>query len=85
MLQVTITLLYCIFTIYMCCNTLIQFTTYICGYTLIWGCRGCDCMVVGFITTYICNQCLSPLQLWVRILLRRSVLDTTLCDEVCQW
>jgi len=23
--------------------------------------------------------------LWVRILLRRGVLDTTLCDKVCQW
>jgi hypothetical protein len=40
-----------------------------------------DHMVVGF----ICNQCLSPLTLWVRIPLRRGVLDTTLCDKVCQW
>jgi hypothetical protein len=32
---------------------------------------------------YLCNQCLSPLRLWVRILFRRGVLDTTLC--VCQW
>jgi hypothetical protein len=39
-----------------------------------------DHMVVGF----ICNQCLSPLTLWVRIPLRRGVLDTTLCDKVCQ-
>jgi hypothetical protein len=44
-----------------------------------------DCMVVGFITTYICNQCLSPLTLWVRIPLRRAALYTTLCDKVCQW
>jgi len=29
--------------------------------------------------------CLSPLALWVRIPLRRGVLDTTLCDKVCQW
>jgi hypothetical protein len=28
---------------------------------------------------YLCNQCLSPLKLW------RGVLDTTLCDKVCQW
>ena len=35
------------------------------------------------IYNYLCNQCLSPLTLWVRILFRRSVLDTTLC--VCQW
>ena len=31
-----------------------------------------------------CNQCLSPLTLWVRTPLRRGVLDT-LCDKVCQW
>ena len=37
--------------------------------------RGRDRTVVGFI---ICNQWLSPLTLWV-------VLDTTLCDKVCQW
>jgi hypothetical protein len=30
-------------------------------------------------------QCLSPLKLWVRILQRQGVLDTTLCDKVCQW
>jgi hypothetical protein len=34
---------------------------------------------------YLCNQCLSPLTLWVRIPLRRGVLDTTLYDTVCQW
>jgi len=32
-----------------------------------------------------CNQCLSPLTLRVRIPLSRGVLDTTLCDIVCQW
>jgi hypothetical protein len=32
---------------------------------------------------YLCNHCLSPLMLWVRI----SIVDrcTTLCDQVCQW
>jgi hypothetical protein len=30
---------------------------------------------------YLCNQCLSPLTLWVWILLRQGVLDTTLCDS----
>ena len=41
--------------------------------------RGCrDHMVV-------CNQCLSPLTLRVWIPLGPCVLDTTLCDEVCQW
>ena len=34
---------------------------------------------------YLSNQCLSPLTLWVWILLSRGVFDTTLCDEVCQW
>jgi len=33
------------------------------------GCRGRDRMVVWFIATYICNQCLSPLTLWIWILL----------------
>ena len=39
----------------------------------------------SWIYNYLCNQCLLPLTLWVRIPLRRGVLDTTLCDEVCQW
>jgi hypothetical protein len=32
-----------------------------------------------------CNQFLPPLTLWIRIPLRRGVLDSTLCDKVCQW
>jgi len=39
----------------------------------------------SWIYTYLCNQCLSPLKLWVWILFRQSVLDTTLCDKACQW
>ena len=39
----------------------------------------------SWIYNYLCNQCLSPLKLWVRIPLRQDVLNTTLCDEVCQW
>jgi hypothetical protein len=39
----------------------------------------------NWIYNYLCNQCLSPLTLWVLILLRRGVLNTTLCDKVCQW
>ena len=39
----------------------------------------------SWIYNYLCNQCLSPLKLWVRIPLRRGVLDTTLYDKVCQW
>jgi hypothetical protein len=33
----------------------------------------------------MCNWFLSSLKLWIRIPLRRGVLDTTLCDKVCQW
>ena len=36
----------------------------------------------SWIYNYLCNQCL---MLCVRIPLRRGVLDTTLCDKVCQW
>ena len=39
----------------------------------------------NWISNYLCNQCLSQLMLWVRIQLRQGVLDTTLCDKVCQW
>ena len=38
-----------------------------------------------WIYNYLYSQCLSPLALWVRILLRRGVLNTTLYDKVCQW
>ena len=49
------------------------------------GRRGRDRMVVEFTTTYVCNRCISPLTLWVRIPIRRGLLDTTLCNKVCQW
>ena len=39
----------------------------------------------SWIYNYLCNQCLSPLTLWVWIPLRQVVLKTTLCDKVCQW
>ena len=35
--------------------------------------------------SYLWNQCLWLLTLRVRIPLRWGVLDTTLCDKVCQW
>jgi hypothetical protein len=41
----------------------------------------------SWIYNYICNQYLTPLMalmLRVRTPLRRGVLDTTLCDKVCQ-
>ena len=37
------------------------------------------------IYNYLCNRCLSPLMLWVWILLMQGVLDTALCYKVCQW
>jgi hypothetical protein len=37
----------------------------------------------SWIYDYLCNQCLSPLMLWVRISIRTRC--TTLCDKVCQW
>jgi len=37
----------------------------------------------SWIYYYLCNQCLSPLKLWVRItLLGQGVLDTTICDKI---
>jgi hypothetical protein len=38
-----------------------------------------------WIYNYLCKKCISPLTLWARTPLRRGVLDTTLCDKVCQW
>ena len=37
----------------------------------------------SWIYNYLCNQCLSPLMLWVRISNRAR--GTTLCDKVCLW
>jgi hypothetical protein len=36
----------------------------------------------SWIYNYICNQCLSPLMLWVRIAIRS--MRTTLCGKVCR-
>jgi hypothetical protein len=44
-----------------------------------------SCLHGSWIHNYLCNQCLSPLMLWVLIPIRRGVLDTTLCDKGCQW
>ena len=50
----------------------------------LWGRRGRDRMVVGFtttcaISTYHNYSCEFEARTW------QSVLDTTLCDKVCQW
>jgi hypothetical protein len=39
----------------------------------------------SWIYNYLCNQWLSQLTLWVKILLGQGVHDTTLCDKVCLW
>ena len=38
----------------------------------------------SWIYNYLCNQCLTPITLWVRITLRWGVLNTV-CDKICQW
>jgi len=38
----------------------------------------------SMIYNYLCNQCLSLLMFWVRIPLKRGVLETKLCNKVCQ-
>ena len=37
----------------------------------------------SWIYNYLCNNCISPLMLWVRITIRTRC--TTLCNKVCQW
>ena len=37
----------------------------------------------SWIYNHLCNQCLSPVMVWVRISIRARC--TTLCDKVCQW
>jgi hypothetical protein len=44
-----------------------------------------DFFSILWINYYLCNQCLSPLKLWVRTLLMARLIVTTLCDKVCQW
>ena len=45
--------------------------------------HGHDCMVVGFTTTYAIS--VSPLKCVSSNPAQGGVLDTTLCDKVCQW
>ena len=37
-------------------------------------------VLIIWIYNYLCNQCRSPLKLWVRIPLSRGILYTTVCD-----
>ena len=53
-------------------------------YWFSWGRRGCHRMVVRFTSTCVINtyhhlSCEVEYRSW------RDVLDTTLCDQVCQW
>jgi hypothetical protein len=56
-----------------------------------WGeglgdwCFSCSTSYGSSIYNYLCNQCLSPLTLWVQIPFMRGMHDTILCDDVCQW
>jgi hypothetical protein len=34
---------------------------------------------------YLCNECPSPITLWVRIPIKQGVFYTTLCEKVFQW
>ena len=38
-----------------------------------------------WIYNYLCNQCLSPLKVWVRTPFIARCTHTTVCDKVCQW
>ena len=54
-----------------------QQTLYYCDNRHIISKKGYECR--------LSNRCLSLLTLRIRIPLRRDVLDTTLCDKICQW
>ena len=61
------------------CPAMVIFNSSVCSY------YPGSCGRVVVVQLPICNQCLSPLTLGVRIPLSRGVIDTTLCDKVCQW
>ena len=63
-----------------------QSSSYCCG-ELIYCCKGLSwSWSYGcWIYNYLWNRCLLPLTLRVTIPLRWGVLNTALCDKVCQW
>jgi hypothetical protein len=70
-----------------CCKSLTNFITYNTStstHKLIVQ-KGPLWLYGSWIYNYLCNQYLSSITLYVRIPLRRGVLNTTLCDKVCQW
>ena len=66
-------------------KTVIKMICYLNGCKIMFREPSWSWWYTSWIYNYICNQCLSPLNLWFRIPLRRGVLDITLCDKVCQW
>ena len=58
-------------------------THYLYYFKLLSVCRSWPWSDGSWIYNYLCNQCLSPLMLWVWISIRARC--TTLCDKVCQW
>ena len=73
--------IWCVSMLWSC---LVEYITYVVIYSCVQG-PSWSWSYCSWIYNYQCNQCLSPLTLWVRLPLRRNVLDTTLCDQVCQW
>ena len=55
---------------------IVPFSFFILGPSWLWS-------YGSWIYNYLCNQCLSPLMLGVRISIR--AMCTTLCDKVCLW
>jgi hypothetical protein len=55
-----------------------------CNHAYSWNTAHLSWSYGSWIDNHLWNQCLSPLTLPVWILLRWGVLDTTLCDKVCQ-
>ena len=63
----------------------LNFNMFIVVFAYVYGGASWSWSYGTWIYTYLCNQCLSPLTLLVRIPHRRVVLDTTFCNKVCQW
>jgi hypothetical protein len=59
-----------------CCISFIRYTHNKKGWSWSYG---------SWIYSYMCNQCPSPLTLWVWIPFNWGILDTTLSDEACQF
>jgi hypothetical protein len=65
------------------CTKVMQFELLYCNWEKCLFARNIYCQTCPYGHRYLCNQCLSPLMLGVRISIRARC--TTLCDKVCQW